>query len=146
MNEPKNILLAEDDPNDIELTLQAFAEHNLANNIQVVRDGAEALDYLYRRGSYATRPLGNPIVVLLDLKMPEVSGLEVLRQVKNDEKLKAIPIVAVTSSREPLDVERCYEAGINAYVVKPVRFPQFIRAAQELGIFWAIINQTPVTF
>ncbi len=144
MDEIKSILLAEDDPNDVELTLAALAEHNLANKVEVVRDGAEALDYLFRRGKFATRPDGNPVVVLLDLKMPKVNGLEVLHRIKTDEKLKTIPVVALTSSRESPDVRRCYDYGVNAYVVKPVGFPDFINAVKQLGIFWAVVNQPPL--
>ena len=144
MNEIKQILLAEDDPNDVELTLAALAEHNLANQVEVVRDGAEALDYLFRRGKFATRPDGNPVVVLLDLKMPKVNGLEVLHKIKTDEKLKTVPVVALTSSRESPDVKRCYEYGVNAYVVKPVGFPDFIGALKQVGIFWAVLNQPPL--
>ena len=143
MDEIKSILLAEDDPNDVELTLAALAEHNLANKVEVVRDGAEALDYLFRRGKFATRPDGNPVVVLLDLKMPKVNGLEVLHKIKTDEKLKMVPVVALTSSRESPDVKRCYDYGVNAYVVKPVGFPDFINAVKQLGIFWAVLNQSP---
>jgi CheY-like chemotaxis protein len=142
-NETKTILLAEDDPNDVELALTALAEHNLANKVEVVRDGAEALDYLFRRGKFATRPAGDPVVILLDLKMPKVNGLEVLRAIKADEKLKRVPIVALTSSRESPDLKQCYEYGVNAYVVKPVGFSNFIKAVKQLGIFWAIVNQPP---
>jgi CheY-like chemotaxis protein len=137
--------LAEDDPNDVELTLAALAEHNLANKVEVVRDGAEALDYLFRQGKYASRPEGNPVVVLLDLKMPKVNGLEVLHKIKTDEQLKTIPVVALTSSRESPDVKRCYEYGVNAYVVKPVGFPDFINAVKQVGVFWAVLNQAPQT-
>ena len=144
MDEIKSILLAEDDPNDVELTLAALAEHNLANKVEVVRDGAEALDYLFRQGKFATRPGGNPVLVLLDLKMPKVNGLEVLHKIKTDEKLKTIPVVALTSSRESPDVRRCYDYGVNAYVVKPVGFPDFIKAVKQLGIFWAVLNQPPL--
>ena len=144
MDEIKSILLAEDDPNDVELTLAALAQHNLANKVEVVRDGEEALDYLFRRGKFATRPDGNPVVVLLDLTMPKVNGLEVLHRIKTDEKLKTIPVVALTSSRESPDVRRCYDYGVNAYVVKPVGFPDFINAVKQLGIFWAVVNQPPL--
>lgn len=144
MKEIGRILLAEDDPNDVELILAALAEHNLANKVEVVRDGAEALDYLFRRGKFATRPDLNPVVVLLDLKMPKVNGLEVLHKIKTDEKLKTVPVVALTSSRESPDVKRCYEYGVNAYVVKPVGFPDFINAVKQLGVFWAVLNQPPV--
>ena len=144
MDEIKSILLAEDDPNDVELTLAALAQHNLANKVEVVRDGAEALDYLFRRGKFATRPDGNPVVVLLDLKMPKVNGLEVLHKIKTDDQLKTIPVVVLTSSRESPDVKRCYQYGVNAYVVKPVSFPDFINAVKQLGIFWAVVNQPPL--
>ena len=144
MDEIRSILLVEDDPKDVELTLAALAEHNLANKVEVVRDGAEALDYLFRRGKFATRPEGNPVVVLLDLKMPKVNGLEVLHRIKTDEKLKTVPVVALTSSRESPDVKRCYDYGVNAYVVKPVGFPDFINAVKQLGIFWAVVNQPPL--
>jgi len=144
VDEIKNILLAEDDPNDVELTLAALAEHNLANKVEVVRDGAEALDYLFRRGEFATRPDGNPVVVLLDLKMPKVTGLEVLHKIKTDDKLKLVPVVVLTSSRESPDVKGCYDYGVNAYVVKPVGFSDFINAIKQLGVFWAIVNQPPL--
>ena len=139
----KRILIAEDDPQDLELTLSALAEHNLANEIQVVRDGAEALDYLYRRGPFERHPGGNPILFLLDLKMPRMTGIEVLRQVKRDDRLKAIPVVILTSSRESRDLNVCYDLGVNAYVVKPVQFPEFVEAVKEIGVFWALVNQPP---
>ena len=144
MSKAEGILLAEDDPNDVELTLAALAELNLADKVQVVHDGAEALDYLYRRGKFATRGDANPIVVLLDLKMPKVDGLEVLQIIKTDEKLKTVPIVALTSSRESPDVLRCYDYGVNAFVVKPVGYPEFVNAVKQLGAFWADINQPPL--
>ncbi len=144
MNRAEVILLAEDDPNDVELTLAALAELNLADNVQVVHDGVEALDYLYRRGKFATRGDTNPVVVLLDLKMPKVNGLEVLQKIKTDEKLKTVPIVALTSSRESPDVRRCYHYGVNAFVVKPVDYPEFVKAVKQLGAFWADINQPPL--
>lgn len=139
----KSILLAEDNPNDAELTLTALGEHNLANDVVTVGDGAEALDYLHRRGKYANRLNGNPAVILLDLKMPKVDGLEVLRSVKSDAQLKGIPIVMLTSSREESDLLRSYELGVNAYVVKPVSFREFIDAVKQLGVFWALINEPP---
>ncbi len=139
----KRILLAEDNPKDVELTLAALEEHNLANEVVTVNDGAEALDYVYRRGKYASRSDHNPVVVLLDLKMPKVDGLEVLRTMKGDEHLKAIPIVVLTSSREEKDLVMSYNLGANAYVVKPVDFQQFISAVKELGAFWAVINEPP---
>ena len=143
MDEIKSILLAEDDPNDVELTLAALAEHNLANKVEVVRDGAEALDYLFRRGKFATRPDRNPVVVLLDLKMPKVNGLEVLHKIKTDEKLKTVPVVALTSSRESPDVKRCYDYGVNAYVVKPVGFEELVTVLRELKAFWLELNEAP---
>ena len=139
----KTILLAEDDPNDAELTLTALAEYNLANKVMVAHDGEEALDYLYHRGKFKARVNGNPIFVLMDLKMPKVNGLEVLRQMKSDEKLKMIPVIVLTSSREAPDLAEAYELGVNAYVVKPVDFQDFIKAVKELGVFWAAINEPP---
>jgi CheY-like chemotaxis protein len=130
MNELKSILLVEDNPNDVELTLEALAEHNLANEVVVVNDGAEALDYLYRRGKFRMRARGHPAVVLLDLKMPKVDGLEVLQTIKTDEELKTIPVVMLTSSREEKDLVESYKLGVNAYVVKPVDFQQFIDAVK----------------
>ena len=144
MNKAAVILLADDDPNDVELTLTALAELNLADKVQVVHDGAEALDYLYRRGKFATRPDANPLVVLLDLKMPKVDGLEVLQKIKTDEKLKTVPVVALSSSRESPDVRQCYDQGVNAFVVKPVGYPDFVNAVKQLGAFWADINQPPL--
>ena len=143
MTELKRILLAEDNANDVELTLSALADSNLANEVVVARDGAEALDYLFRRGQFAERPAGNPAVVLLDLKMPKVDGLEVLRQVKADPELRTIPIVVLTSSREEGDLVSSYNLGVNAYVVKPVDFSAFIEAVKQLGVFWAVINEPP---
>ena len=139
----KRILLVEDDPKDIELTLTALDEHNLVNEVVTVRDGVEALDYLYRRGDFAQRPVGNPIVILLDLKMPRLDGVEVVRQLKMDEQLRFIPVVILTSSRESRDLEECYRLGVNAYVVKPVRFADFIEAVRQIGVFWALINEPP---
>jgi CheY-like chemotaxis protein len=143
MTELKRILLAEDNPKDVELTLAALGEHNLANEVVVVRDGAEALDYLCQRGNFAMRTTGNPAVVLLDLKMPKVDGLEVLKTLKNDPKFKSIPVVMLTSSREEKDLVESYKMGVNAYVVKPIDFREFIKAVKELGVFWAIINEPP---
>jgi CheY-like chemotaxis protein len=137
------ILLVEDDPRDVELTLTALEDHKLANEVTVVRDGQEALDYLYRRGQFASRPNENPAVMLLDLKLPKVDGLEVLKKIKSDEQLKTIPVVVLTSSHEEQDMMRSYKLGVNAYVVKPVDFHEFIGAVKELGMFWAIINQPP---
>ncbi len=139
----KNILLVEDDPRDVELTLTALEEHHLANKVLVAHDGAEALDYLYRRGKFQTRPGGHPIVVLLDIKMPKINGLEVLKIIKADAGLKFIPVVVLSSSRETPDLLECYKHGVNAYVVKPVDFAEFMKAVQQLGIFWAAINEPP---
>ena len=137
------ILLVEDDPKDVELTLTALEEYHLANEVVVARDGEEALDYLYRRGSFATRSNDNPAVLLLDLKLPKVDGLEVLQQIKSDENLKIIPVVVLTSSHEEKDMVTSYRLGVNAYVVKPVDFHEFVNAVRELGVFWAIINEPP---
>lgn len=137
------ILLVEDNLNDIELTLAALKKNHLANEIVVARHGGEALDYLYRRGAHGGREPGHPVVVFLDLKMPKVDGLEVLRQMKGDELMKLIPVVMLTSSREECDLVASYRLGVNAYVVKPVGFDQFVGAIQQLGIFWAVLNETP---
>jgi CheY-like chemotaxis protein len=139
----QNILMAEDDPRDVELTLSALEEHNLASRVTVVDDGAAALDYLYRRGKYKNRATSNPVVVLLDNHMPKVNGLEVLKAMKTDENLKMIPVVVLTSSRETPDLIEFYKHGVNAYVVKPVDFSEFIRAVSQLGVFWAGINEPP---
>lgn len=139
----KNILLAEDNPNDVELTLTALADYNLVNHVVVVNDGAQALDYLYHRGQFQNRPNGNPAVMLLDLKMPKVDGLEVLRQVKADATLKTIPVVVLTSSREESDLVQSYQHGVNSYVVKPVDFSQFMNAIKQVGAFWAVLNEPP---
>jgi CheY-like chemotaxis protein len=143
MNELGRILIVEDDPKDVELTLTALEEYNLANEVVVTRDGEEALDYLYCRGNFQTRTSENPAVLLLDLKLPKVDGLEVLQQMKSDEKLRMIPVVVLTSSREEKDMVASYKLGVNAYVVKPVDFHEFVNAIKELGIFWAIINEPP---
>jgi CheY-like chemotaxis protein len=137
------ILLAEDSPQDVELTLNALAEQNIGNSVAVARDGAEALDYLYKRGKFTDRENGNPVLLLLDLKMPKVDGLEVLRTVKSDPRLRTIPVVVLTSSREEQDVVRSYELGVNAYVVKPVEFDKFLRAVRDLGLFWMLVNEPP---
>jgi CheY-like chemotaxis protein len=137
------ILLVEDDPKDVELTLTALEEYNLANEVVVVGDGAEALDYLYLRGNFMRRAGENPAVLLLDLKLPKVDGLEVLQQIKSDEKLKMIPVVVLTSSHEEKDMVASYRLGVNAYVVKPVDFHEFVNAIKELGVFWAVINEPP---
>ena len=140
----KKILLVEDDPNDVELTLTALEEYNLANETAVVSDGAEALDYLYNKGEYSTRPKGNPIVILLDLKLPKINGIQVLEKIKSDKRLKTIPVCVLSSSKESHDLTECYELGVNAYVVKPVKFKDFIDEVKSLGLFWAIINEPPI--
>jgi CheY-like chemotaxis protein len=137
------ILLVEDDPKDVELTMTALEEYNLSNEVVVAGDGEEALDYLYSRGKFQGRSSENPAVLLLDLKLPKVDGLEVLEQLKSDEKLMMIPVVVLTSSREERDMVASYRLGVNAYVVKPVDFHEFVNAIKELGVFWAIINEPP---
>ncbi len=137
------ILYVEDSPRDAELTLEALTQSHLANEVIHVRDGADALDYLFRRGEFACRPYGFPAVILLDLKLPRVDGLEVLRQIRGDADLKAIPVVVMTSSREDSDLVQCYALGVNAYVVKPVKFHDFVDAVKQVGGFWAVLNQPP---
>jgi len=139
----KRILLADDSSRDIELALDALAQHNLANEVVAVRDGAEALDYLHRRGQFADRAEGQPVVVLLDLKMPKVDGIEVLRQMKSHPQLKLIPVVVLTSSREEQDLVDSYELGVNAYIVKPVGFREFVEAVKQVAVFWAMLNELP---
>lgn len=139
----KRILLVEDSRQDVELTLAALEENRLANEVVVVNDGEQALDYLYRRGPFRLRAPGHPAVVLLDLKLPKLSGLEVLERIKQDEELKVVPVVMLTSSREETDLNRSYKRGVNAYVVKPVNFNEFVAALKELGLFWAVINEPP---
>lgn len=139
----KPILLVEDNPKDLELSLIALERSNLANEVVTVRDGKEALDYLFRRGAYADRQPGNPAVVLLDLKLPKVDGIQVLEKVKAEPSLQSIPVVMLTTSREEKDLIKSYQLGVNAYVVKPVAFKEFIEAIQELGIFWAVVNEPP---
>jgi CheY-like chemotaxis protein len=139
----KTILLAEDNQNDVDLTLLALAEYNLANKIQVVNDGVEALEYLRSQGKFKGRNPGHPAVVLLDLKMPRLDGIEVLREIKSDPELKLIPVVMLTSSSEEGDLLQSYRLGVNAYVVKPVDFNQFIIAMKQLGAFWAVLNEIP---
>jgi CheY-like chemotaxis protein len=143
MNKLGRILMVEDDPKDVELTLTALEEYNLANEVVVTRDGEQALDYLYCRGEYKTRSSGNPAVMLLDLKLPKVDGLEVLKQIKSDGELRMIPVVVLTSSKEEKDMVASYKLGVNAYVVKPVDFHEFVNAIKELGVFWAMINEPP---
>jgi len=139
----KRILLVEDNHRDVELTLAALDEFKLANEVVVARDGVEALDYLYGRGQFSRHGNGLPVVVLLDLKMPRLDGLEVLRQIRNDPTLKPLPVVMITSSREEQDLIRSYELGVNAYVVKPVDFQKFVESIKQIGFFWAIINEPP---
>jgi CheY-like chemotaxis protein len=143
MDSLKRILLVDDSSRDTELVLEAFAANHLANEVLSVSDGAEALDYLYRRGPFAGRTNGQPAVVLLDLKMPKVDGMEVLRQMKGDPELKVIPVVIMTSSREEQDLVNSYQLGVNAYVVKPMKFPEFVEAVTWLGAFWAVLNEAP---
>jgi CheY-like chemotaxis protein len=137
------ILLVEDDPRDVELTLTALEDYKLANEVVVARDGQQALDYLRCQGEYSARANENPAVLLLDLKLPKVDGLEVLKEIRTDERLKLIPVVVLTSSQEEKDMMRSYTLGVNAYVVKPVDFHEFINAVKELGVFWALINEPP---
>ena len=139
----KRILLVDDSPRDTELALDALAHNHLANEVVALRDGAEALDYLYRRGQFADRGNGQPAVILLDLKMPKVDGIEVLRQIKSDPQLKTIPVVVLTSSREEQDLVNSYELGVNAYIVKPVQFQEFVEAVKLVGAFWAVVNESP---
>jgi CheY-like chemotaxis protein len=141
--ELKPILLVEDSPKDVELTLVALAKSHLANAVIVARDGEEALEYLFRRGAYANRPEGQPAVVLLDLKLPKVDGLQVLEQIKQDANTRQVPVVMLTSSREEQDLLRSYKLGVNAYVVKPVDFTEFVSAIRDLGVFWAVLNEPP---
>jgi CheY-like chemotaxis protein len=143
MTELKRILLVEDSQNDIELTLAAFEENHIANEVIVARDGREALDYLFRRGIFKLRAEGNPAVVLLDLKLPILDGLEVLSQLKADPSMRTLPVVMLTSSQEEKDLIASYNLGVNAYVVKPVDFQEFVCAMQKLGLFWAVVNQPP---
>lgn len=143
MSNLRPILLAEDNPNDVELVLTAFQEAKLANEVVVARDGEQALDYLFRRGAHAQREPGFPAVVLLDWKMPRVDGREVLRQVRADPELRLLPIVVLTSSKEEVDLVQSYQLGANAYVVKPVGFDEFINAVSKLGVFWALLNEVP---
>jgi CheY-like chemotaxis protein len=139
----KPILLVEDNPKDLELTLLALEKSNLANEVVTVRDGVEALDYLFRRGEHSDRAEGKPAVVLLDLKLPRVDGIQVLEAIKKDESLKSVPVVMLTASREEKDLVRSYSLGANAYVVKPVAFKDFLDAIQDLGVFWAVLNEPP---
>lgn len=143
MSELKPILLAEDSPNDAELTLEALSDNNLANRVTHVKDGVEAVDFLRCEGKFKTRNPVNPAVVILDIKMPRMDGIEVLRVIRSDAALKMIPVVMLTSSREEQDLIHSYELGINAYVVKPVKFTEFVEAVKQLGVFWAVLNELP---
>jgi CheY-like chemotaxis protein len=143
MNDQGEILLVEDNPNDIELILAALDEGDVVDKVNITRDGEQALDYLYRRGAHGSRLTGNPKVVLLDLKLPKVNGLEVLHQIKTDRNLRRIPVVIFTSSREERDLLRSYDFGTNAYVVKPISYQAFVEAIKEIGLFWGVINQAP---
>ena len=145
MSDQGEILLVEDNPNDIELILSALSESRLMDEVFITRDGEQALDFLYRRGAYGSRSTGNPKVVLLDLKLPKLDGLEVLHRIKTDLDLKTIPVVMLTSSREERDLLRSYDIGTNAYVVKPMSFQAFVEAIKEVGLFWGRINQPPNT-
>jgi CheY-like chemotaxis protein len=139
----KRILFIDDSARDTEMALDALEQNNLANEVVALRDGAEALDYLFRRGPFSGRTTDQPAVILLDLKMPKVDGLEVLRQIRNDPQLKFLPVVVMTSSREEQDMVKSYQLGINAYVVKPVNFHEFMDAVKQIGAFWAILNEPP---
>ncbi|RJP64967.1 MAG: response regulator [Ignavibacteriales bacterium] len=139
----KTILLAEDNPKDVELTLEALSEFNLANQVVAVKDGVEVMEYLQYKGKYQNRVQENPAVILLDIKMPRMDGIEVLNAIRNDPALKRLPVVMLTSSKEEPDLKRCYELGANAYVVKPVDFTDFIEAVKQVGVFWAVINELP---
>ena len=142
--DPVEILLVEDNPHDAELTLYALKKYNVANHIDIARDGTEALDYVFCTGAYAHRRIENdPKVVLLDLKLPKVDGLEVLRRIKADPRTRTIPVVVLTSSREERDVVESYQLGVNSYIVKPVDFEQFIEAVRQLGLYWVLLNQAP---
>jgi len=143
MIELKTILLVEDNPQDVELTLEALSEHNLANNVIAVNDGVEAMDYLNYEGRFKDRKKGKPAVMLLDIKMPRMDGIEVLESIRADERFKTLPVVMLTSSREEPDLKRCYELGVNAYVVKPVNFTDFLGAVKQIGFFWAMLNEQP---
>ena len=139
----RKILLVEDDPKDVELTLEALKAMNFANEVLVARDGEQALDFLYRRGSYSKLPEGDPLVVFLDLRLPKIDGFEVLNRIKRDEKLKMVPVVVLTSSREEEDILKGYQLGVNAFVMKPINFEEFIKVVGQVGLFWAVINLPP---
>ncbi|MBA3035742.1 MAG: response regulator [Desulfobacterium sp.] len=137
------ILLVEDNINDVELAMEAFSENNIANTVDVVRDGEEALEYLKYKGKFSSRSSGNPVVIFLDINLPKINGIEVLKAIRTDHKLKLIPVVIFTSSREEKDLFASYSLGVNAYVVKPIDFNEFVIAVRSLGLFWAIINEPP---
>jgi CheY-like chemotaxis protein len=143
MSSLRSLLLVEDNPNDVELTLSALKEANLANEVVVANDGEQALDFLFRRGRHAGRKTGQPGFILLDLKMPKIDGHEVLKQIRTDPELRLIPVVILTSSREEKDLYQSYDNGANSYVVKPVDFDEFITAISKLGVFWALLNEPP---
>jgi CheY-like chemotaxis protein len=143
MNELKTILLAEDNPQDVELTIEALKEHKLANQVVVVHDGVEAMEYLNYEGRFRNRQKGNPVVLLLDIKMPRMDGIEVLEAIRGNEKLKMLPVVMLTASREEPDLKKCYALGVNAYVVKPLDFKDFLLAVKHIGVFWAMLNEKP---
>ena len=143
VNIQNRILIVEDNENDLELTMDALAEYNLINFIDTARDGTEALDYLYKRGKFAGRENGNPTVILLDLKLPKVNGQQVLEEIKSSVEFRSIPVVILTSSKEETDIIKSYQNGVNAYVVKPVEFHNFIEAVKNLGVFWALLNEVP---
>lgn len=144
MNHEIEILLIEDNMNDAELTIRALKKNNLANKLVHLKDGAEAIDFIFAEGNYSGRKVENvPKVILLDLKMPKVDGIEVLKKIKADERTKKIPVVILTSSKEDPDIQECYRLGVNSYVVKPVQFEQFVKSVSELGLYWMILNQAP---
>ncbi|MHB1105656.1 MAG: response regulator [Lutibacter sp.] len=144
MNHEIEILLIEDNMNDAELTIRALKKNNLANKLVHLKDGAEAIDFIFAKGNYSGRKVENvPKIILLDLKMPKVNGIEVLKKIKADERTKKIPVVILTSSNEDPDIQECYRLGVNSYVVKPVQFEQFVKAVSELGLYWMILNQPP---
>jgi len=139
------ILLIEDNPHDAELTIRALTKHHVANKLVHIKDGAEALDFIFGTGTYAGRNINNkPKVILLDLKMPKVDGIEVLKRIKMDDLMKKIPVVVLTSSKEDPDIRKCYDLGVNSYIVKPVEFDSFLKAVSELGLYWMLLNQSPV--
>jgi two-component system, response regulator len=143
MKELKTILLAEDNPQDVELTIEALKEHNLANHVVEVNDGVEVMEYLNYEGRFKDRKKGNPVVLLLDIKMPRMDGIEVLEAIRSNEKLRMLPVVMLTASREEPDLKKCYALGVNAYVVKPLDFKDFLVAVKHIGVFWAMLNEKP---